>query len=170
LRTNAAADAARDRDFLVCVAPRTLCEGCEHTTPQKPQTTEIENANENCRPDPRRIAIIEACDDPDCAAWLNQARAELGVLNAKAELRQALADVEGPVPPKAKVTTAPSEAKSHAGIIDAFKRRGYKDVVLRDAADPSRPHTIRSYKLWLEQGRRVRKGEKGVMGGQGTVR
>jgi hypothetical protein len=110
------------------------------------------------------IAIIEACDDPDCSAWLNQAKAELAVMSAKAQLRQALADVEGPVQPKAKVATAPSEAKSHAGIVSAFKRRGYDNVVLRDATDPSKPHNVRSYKLWLEQGRRVRKGEKGVMG------
>jgi hypothetical protein len=108
------------------------------------------------------IDIIEACDDPDCSAWLNQARAELQVMNAKAELRSALAAVEGPV--KAKVTTAPSEARPHAGILSAFKKRGYKDAILRDASDPSKPHNVRSYKLWLEQGRRVRKGEKGVMG------
>jgi hypothetical protein len=47
------------------------------------------------------IDIIAACDDPDCEAWLNQAKAELQVMNAKAQLRQALADVEGPVTPKA---------------------------------------------------------------------
>ena len=50
------------------------------------------------------IEIISACDDPDCEAWLNQAKAELAVMNAKAQLRQAMAEVEGPVTPKAKAT------------------------------------------------------------------
>ncbi len=56
------------------------------------------------------VQTIAACDDPDCEAWLNQAKAELAVMNAKAQLRQALADVEGPVTPTAKLAkpnTAP---------------------------------------------------------------
>jgi hypothetical protein len=28
------------------------------------------------------IAIVEACGDDDCQAWLGQARAELAVMNA----------------------------------------------------------------------------------------
>jgi len=36
------------------------------------------------------IAIIEACDEDDCQAWLGQAKAELAVLEAKAKLREAL--------------------------------------------------------------------------------
>jgi hypothetical protein len=60
------------------------------------------------------IDIITACDDPDCEAWLNQAKAELQVMNAKAQLRQALADVEGPVQPKAKATKAPVKASKPA--------------------------------------------------------
>jgi hypothetical protein len=43
------------------------------------------------------IDIIAACDDPDCEAWLGQARAELAVMNAKPQLRSALAEVAGPV-------------------------------------------------------------------------
>ena len=35
------------------------------------------------------IAIIETCADPDCEAWLGQAKAELAVLEAKAKLREA---------------------------------------------------------------------------------
>lgn len=36
------------------------------------------------------ISIIETCSDPDCEAWLSQAKAELTVLEAKAKLREAL--------------------------------------------------------------------------------
>ena len=55
------------------------------------------------------IAIIENCDDPDCAAWLGQARCELAVLEAKAELRRALGEIEGPVSkPKPAKPTAPT--------------------------------------------------------------
>lgn len=43
------------------------------------------------------IEIISACDNPDCETWLNQAKAELAVMNAKAQLRQAMAEVERPV-------------------------------------------------------------------------
>jgi hypothetical protein len=66
------------------------------------------------------IAIIEACDDDDCAAWLNQARAELAVLKAKQQLREALAEVEGPVVVKAalKPTKKPAKvAKGNAKVL-----------------------------------------------------
>jgi len=36
------------------------------------------------------ISIIETCGDPDCEAWLGQAKAVLAVLEAKAKLREAL--------------------------------------------------------------------------------
>ena len=49
------------------------------------------------------ISIVENCGDDDCQAWLGQARAELAVMQAKAQLRQAMAEIEGPVTPKVKV-------------------------------------------------------------------
>jgi hypothetical protein len=64
------------------------------------------------------IDIISAFDDPDCEAWLNQARAELGVLRAKAQLREALSVVEGPVVP-AKVSKPAKSAKAKQATADS---------------------------------------------------
>ena len=47
---------------------------------------------------------------------------------------------------------------------NSFARRGFKDVVLMDRSDKSKPYNIRPYRGWIEQGRRVRKGEHGVRG------
>jgi hypothetical protein len=59
------------------------------------------------------IDIITACDDPDCEAWLGQARAELAVMNAKQQLRSALAEVAGPVSSAKMVPTKkPAKAKA----------------------------------------------------------
>jgi hypothetical protein len=49
-------------------------------------------------------------------------------------------------------------------LLAAFHRRGFKDTVLMDRADKSKPFNVRPYKGWVELGRRVRKGEKGVRG------
>jgi hypothetical protein len=49
-------------------------------------------------------------------------------------------------------------------LLHSFAKRGFKDVVLMDRADKSKPYNIRPYKGWIELGRRVRKGERGVMG------
>jgi hypothetical protein len=49
-------------------------------------------------------------------------------------------------------------------LLAAFHRRGFKDTVLMDRADKSKPYNIRPFKGWIELGRRVRRGEKGVKG------
>jgi hypothetical protein len=49
-------------------------------------------------------------------------------------------------------------------ILNAFTRKGFKDVVLRDRNDPSKPHTVKPFKLWLDSGRVVRRGSKSVAG------
>src|SRR5215470_14084688 len=49
-------------------------------------------------------------------------------------------------------------------LVNSFHRRGFKDVQLMDRSDKSKPYNIRPYKGWIELGRRVRKGEKGVKG------
>jgi hypothetical protein len=59
---------------------------------------------------------------------------------------------------------APSDlAAKDAHIVNAFKRRGFT-VTLMDRTDPSKAFDVRSFKGWLEQGRIVRKGQKGVRG------
>jgi hypothetical protein len=62
------------------------------------------------------VAIIEVLDDPDNESWLNQTRAEIGLLRAKTALRVALAEVQDQVPllpaPKVKPKKAkPAKAK-----------------------------------------------------------
>jgi hypothetical protein len=60
---------------------------------------------------------------------------------------------------------APSDlAAKDAALINAFHRKGFKDVVLLDRTDPSKPHNIKPYKLWIAEGRVVRRGQKGVRG------
>jgi hypothetical protein len=49
-------------------------------------------------------------------------------------------------------------------LLAAFHRRGFRDVQLMDRADKSKPFNVKPYKVWIELGRRVRKGEKGVRG------
>jgi hypothetical protein len=49
-------------------------------------------------------------------------------------------------------------------LLNTFARRGFKDVVLMDRSDKSKPFNIKPYKLWLAEGRIVRRGEKGVRG------
>ena len=53
---------------------------------------------------------------------------------------------------------------------NSFARRGFRDVVLLDRANPSKPFNVKPYGSvekgtgWLAEGRVVRKGEKGVRG------
>jgi hypothetical protein len=54
-------------------------------------------------------------------------------------------------------------AKDRA-LLSAFSRRGFKDVVLMDRSDKSKPFNIKPYKAWLAEGRVVRRGERGVKG------
>jgi hypothetical protein len=70
-----------------------------------------------------------------------------------------------------KAAAAPSSAKptfdpvaKDNAILATFKRRGFKNVVLMDRNDPSKDYNVRPFKGWLDQGRVVRKGQKGVRG------
>jgi hypothetical protein len=59
---------------------------------------------------------------------------------------------------------APSDlADKDRQIVAAFKRRGFS-VTLMDRNDPKLPYDVRPYKGWLEVGRVVRKGQRGVRG------
>jgi hypothetical protein len=68
--------------------------------------------------------------------------------------------------PKAPAISSPVDklAQRHAAIRAGFKRRGFQNVVLMDRNDPTKPFNVRPFKGWLEQGRQVRKGQRGVKG------
>jgi hypothetical protein len=53
------------------------------------------------------IDIVSLCDDHDAQVWVKAAQAQLAVLDAKSQLRQALADIQGAVKAKPKATPAP---------------------------------------------------------------
>jgi len=59
-------------------------------------------------------------------------------------------------------------AAKDRSLISAFSRRGFKDVRLgvRDAAGKidNTNANVRPYRVWIELGRRVRKGERGTRG------
>jgi len=60
---------------------------------------------------------------------------------------------------------APSDlAAKDQHLINAFHRKGFKDVVLMDRTDPTKPFNVKPFKAWLTDGRIVRKGQKGVRG------
>jgi hypothetical protein len=60
---------------------------------------------------------------------------------------------------------APSDlASKDAALINAFHRKGFKDVELMDRNDPNKPFNVRPFKGWLNQGRIVRKGQRGIRG------
>lgn len=86
----------------------------------------------------------------------------------QAEIAQIVAAVlaaqqNTPTPAKPDKKAAILSAKDKS-ILSTFSRRGYKDVVLMDRTDKSKPFNVRPYKGWLENGRVVRKGEKSVRG------
>jgi hypothetical protein len=59
---------------------------------------------------------------------------------------------------------APSDlAANDAKLVAAFARKGFR-VTLMDRTDPAKPYDVRPFKGWLEQGRIVRKGSKGIRG------
>jgi hypothetical protein len=59
---------------------------------------------------------------------------------------------------------APSDlAAKDQRIVNAFAKRGFK-VTLMDRNDPKAPFDVRPFKGWLDNGRVVRKGQKGVKG------
>lgn len=49
-------------------------------------------------------------------------------------------------------------------LVAGFHRKGFKDVVLMDRNDPSKPFNVRPFQGWIKEGRIVRKGEHGVRG------
>jgi hypothetical protein len=49
-------------------------------------------------------------------------------------------------------------------LVAGFSRKGFKDVVLMDRTDPTKPFNVRPFNGWISQGRIVRKGERGVRG------
>jgi hypothetical protein len=66
--------------------------------------------------------------------------------------------------PKGEKADAASLVQRDQNILNGFHRKGFKDVVLKDRNDPSKPFNVKPFKLWLEDGRVVRKGQKGVKG------
>jgi hypothetical protein len=91
-----------------------------------------------------------------------------------AQLQQTLSQTQTVVLPKAAAKphflpkgshAAPTDlASKDAALINAFHRKGFKDVQLMDRTDPNKPFNVRPFKGWLEQGRIVRKGSKGIRG------
>jgi hypothetical protein len=89
-------------------------------------------------------------------------------------LSQIVAAVMASLQGQAAASPKPQQFKNSFGEFDpiakdkqllaAFHRRGFKDTVLMDRADKSKPYNIRPYKAWIELGRVVRKGERGVRG------
>ena len=55
-------------------------------------------------------------------------------------------------------------ASKDRSLVNTFARRGFKNVVLMDRADKSKPFNVKPYKLWLAEGRVVRRGEKSTRG------
>jgi hypothetical protein len=60
---------------------------------------------------------------------------------------------------------APSDLASRdQQILNAFHRKGFKDVQLLDRTDPTKPFNVKPFKAWLDAGRVVRRGQKSVKG------
>src|SRR5262249_52977246 len=66
--------------------------------------------------------------------------------------------------PKGSHASPSDLASKDQQLINAFHRKGFKDVVLMDRANPSADFNVRPFKGWLDQGRIVRKGSKGIRG------
>lgn len=65
--------------------------------------------------------------------------------------------------PKGQKADAGSLAAKDQRIVNAFNKRGFK-VTLMDRDNPKAPFDVRPFKGWLDQGRVVGKGQKGVKG------
>jgi hypothetical protein len=65
--------------------------------------------------------------------------------------------------PKGSKADPASLAAKDARIVAAFSKRGFA-VTLKNRANPDAPFDVRPFKGWLDQGRIVRKGQKGVKG------
>jgi hypothetical protein len=70
----------------------------------------------------------------------------------------------GSLIPKGEKADAASLVQRDQSILNGFHRKGFKDVQLLNRADPDAPFNVRPFKGWLDQGRIVRKGQKGVKG------
>src|SRR5262249_54416713 len=66
--------------------------------------------------------------------------------------------------PKGEKATPTDLAAKDQHLVNAFHRKGFKDVVLMDRSDPTKPFNVKPFKAWLTEGRIVRKGSKGVRG------
>jgi hypothetical protein len=66
--------------------------------------------------------------------------------------------------PKGSKAAPTDLASKDAALVNAFHRKGFRDVVLMDRTDPAKPFNVKPFKAWIEQGRIVRKGSKGVRG------
>ena len=64
--------------------------------------------------------------------------------------------------PKAKPVNGAGLDQKDAAIVAGFKRQGITDVTLLDRGNPEKPYNVRTYGGWLDQGRQVRKGSRGV--------
>jgi hypothetical protein len=75
--------------------------------------------------------------------------------------------VQGQAAPKAAISQPGNslEAKDRA-LISGFKRRGIPadQITLMNRADPKAEFNVKPFKLWLEFGRMVRKGERSIRG------
>ncbi len=55
-------------------------------------------------------------------------------------------------------------ASKDAAIVNAFHRKGFKDVQLMDRSNPKAAFNVKPFKAWLAEGRIVRRGQRGVRG------
>src|SRR5436190_24288702 len=80
-----------------------------------------------------------------------------------------LASLQGqPASPKAAAIAQPADrlAAKDRALVSGLKRKGIKeaDIQLMDRNDPKRPFNVKPYKLWMQEGRMVKKGEHGIRG------
>jgi hypothetical protein len=81
-----------------------------------------------------------------------------------AAVTQAL-QVQGAAPKAAPQPFSKFDAASKdRQLVNTFTRRGFKNVVLMDRSDKAKEYNVRPYKGWIELGRVVRHGERGVRG------
>jgi hypothetical protein len=92
----------------------------------------------------------------------NITEAQLAAIVADAVSKALAAQPKAAAAPSAKPTFDP--AAKDASLLAAFRRKGFKDVVLMDRSNPAAPFNVKPFKAWLDAGRVVRKGQKGVRG------
>jgi hypothetical protein len=70
--------------------------------------------------------------------------------------------------PKAPAISSPVDrlAQKDRSLVAGLRRKGIKeaDIKLMNRADPKAEFNVRPFKGWLELGRQVRKGERGIRG------